>query len=289
MLNKNDIFPIGIGTWKIDYENIQNDIKGLRYSYEKGQNYLSLYMLYNGGAVVRSLKDYVDEMDRDKVFINVNIEPTIEKLEDIEKQLNEYLEVLNIEYVDNLQLHTPKATKLPLIDTYNEMKRLVDIGKVRYLGISNCNLEQLKQVNEKVKIDFFEGVYNLECKINEDIEILDYCKGNDITFIAYQALRRNRTAKRNYPLLLELSEKYNKTQNQIILNWIIKEKGIKPIIKSTNIRRINENLESLEFEMEKIDYERLNNFRNEEFDNIKIDWNYTGEGITIDQLANQFE
>lgn len=289
MLNKNDIFPIGIGTWKIDYENIQNDIKGLKYSYGKGQNYLSLYMLYNGGAVVRSLKDYVDEMDRNKVFINVNIEPTIEKLEDIEKQLNEYLEILDIEYVDNLQLHTPKATRLSLIDTYNEMKRLVDIGKVRYLGISNCKLEQLKEVNEKVKIDFFEGVYNLECKTNEDIGILEYCKDNNITFIAYQALRRNRTAKRNYPLLLELSEKYNKTQNQIILNWIIKEKGIKPIIKCTNIRRINENLESLEFEMEKIDYERLNNFRNEEFDNIKIDWNYTGEGITIDQLANQFE
>ncbi len=289
ILNKNDIFPIGIGTWKIDYENIENDIKGLRFSYEKGQNYLSLYMLYNGGAVVRSLKTYVNSIARSKLFINVNIEPTIEKIEDIEKQLNEYLEILNIEYVDNLQLHTPNATKLPLIDTYNEMKRLVDIGKVRYLGISNCNLEQLKEVNEKVKIDFFEGVYNLECKINEDIGILDYCKENDITFIAYQALRRNRTAKRNYPLLLELSEKYNKTQNQVILNWIIKEKEIKPIIKCTNIRRINENLESLEFEMEKIDYERLNNFRNEEFDNIKIDWRYTGEGITIDQLANQFE
>lgn len=289
MLNKDDIFPIGIGTWKIDYENIGNDIKGLRYSYEKGQNYLSLYMLYNGGAVVRCLKDYVDGIDRNKIFINVNIEPTIEKLEDIEKQLNEYLEILNIEYVDNLQLHTPNATKLPLIDTYNEMKRLADIGKVRYLGISNCNLEQLKEVNEKVKIDFFEGVYNLECKTNEDIGILDYCKENDITFIAYQALRRNRTAKRNYPLLVELSEKYNKTQNQIILNWIIKEKGIKPIIKCTNIERINENLEALKFEMEEIDYERLNNFRNKEFDNIKIDWSYTGKGITIDQLANQFE
>lgn len=289
MIEKSSIFPIGIGTWKIDYENIEKDIKGLRHSYERGQNYLSLYMLYNDGAVVRCLKDYVSEIDRDKVFINVNIEPTIEKIEDIEKQLNEYFEILNIEYVDNLQLHTPKATKLPLIDTYNEMKRLVNIGKVRYLGISNCNLEQLKEVNEKVKIDFFEGVYNLECKTNEDIGILDYCKENNITFIAYQALRRNRTARRNYPLLLELSEKYNKTQNQIILNWIIKEKGIKPIIKCTNIRRINENLESLEFEMEKLDYEKMNSFRNEDFDKVKIDWNYTGEGITIDQLANQFE
>ncbi len=96
MLNKNEIFPIGIGTWKIDYENIENDMKGLEYSYERGQNYLSLYMLYNGGAVVRSLKAYVSRLDREKVFINVNIEPTIEKVEDIEKQLNEYLEILDI-------------------------------------------------------------------------------------------------------------------------------------------------------------------------------------------------
>lgn len=289
MLNKKEIFPIGIGTWKIDYENIENDIKGLMYSYEKGQNYLSLYMMYNGGAVVRNLKSFINKLDRNKIFINVNIEPTVEKIEDIEKQLDEYLEILDLDYVDNLQLHTPKATKLPLIDTYKEMQRLANIGKSRYLGISNCNLEQLKKVNEAVKLDFFEGVYNLECKINEDIGILDYCKTNDIIFVVYQALRRNRTAKRNYPILVELSEKYNKTQNQIILNWIVKEKGIKTIIKSTNIERINENLESLDFEMESADYEKLNSFRNEEFDKIKIDWHYTGDGITIDQLANQFE
>lgn len=289
MINKDNIFPIGIGTWKINYEDIKDDEKGLMYSYEKGQNYLSLYMMYNNGEVVRSLKNYVNKLDRDKIFINVNIEPIVEKIEDIEKQLNEYLEILNIEYVDNLQLHTIKATKLPLIDTYNEMQRLRDLGKVRYLGISNCNLEQLKQINEKVKLDFFEGVYNLECKTNEDIGILDYCKENNITFMGYQTLRRNRTAKRNYPLLLELSKKYNKNQNQIILNWIIKEKNIKAIIKCTNIKRINENLEALKFEMEKSDYEKLNNFRNKDFDNVKIDWYYTGEGITIDQLANQFE
>lgn len=36
------------------------------------------------------------------------------------------------------------------------------------------------------------------------------------------------------------------------------------------------------------DYERLNNFRNEEFDNVKVDWDDNG-GIPIDQLANQLE
>jgi diketogulonate reductase-like aldo/keto reductase len=289
MINKKDIFPIGIGTWKLDYENINNDMDALMYSYEKGQNYLSLYMLYNGGEVVKSLKTYIDKIDRNKIFININLEPMIEKVEDIENQLNEYLEILDLEYVDNLQLHTPKATKLSLLETYKEMKRLVDIGKVRYLGISNCNLKQLKEINSNIKIDFFEGVYNLECKVNEDIGILDYCKENNITFIPYQALRRNRTALRNYPILVNLANKYNKTQNQIILNWIIKEKKMRPLIKCTNIDRINQNLDSMNFEMSKDDYNSLNEFRNKEFDNVKIDWDFTGEGVTIDQLANQFE
>ena len=69
--------------------------------------------------------------------------------------------------------------------------------KFRYIGISNVNLEQLKEVNEEVKIDFFEGVYNLECKIYEDNKVLEYCKANGIQFICYQPLRRNRTAIRN--------------------------------------------------------------------------------------------
>lgn len=45
---------------------------------------------------------------------------------------------------------------------------------------------------------------------------------------------------------------------------------------------------ALDFTMEKDDYKRLNEFRNKDFDNIEIDWYYKG-GITIDQLANQFE
>ena len=41
--------------------------------------------------------------------------------------------------------------------------------------------------------------------------------------------------------------------------------------------------------MIKEDYEILNNFRNKDFDNIKIDWDNSGDGVQIDQLANQFD
>lgn len=288
MVIKEELFSIGIGTWKIDYENFNNDIDALVHSYNSGQNYLSLYMLYNNGEVVRQMKSFIDKVDREKLFINANLEPTIEKIEDVEKQLNEYLEILNIDYVDSLQIHGYFVSKLPLVQVYKEIKRLVDIGKVRYIGISNVNLEQLKAVNEEVKIDFFEGVYNLECKIYEDNKVLEYCKANEIQFICYQPLRRNRTAMRNYDVLVELAKKYNKTQNQIIINWIVKEKNILPLIKCTDINRINENLSAINFIMETDDYKKLNEFRNKDFDNVEIDW-YCKGGVTIDQLANQFE
>lgn len=288
MINKSDIFELGIGTWKIDYENIENDMQSLIHSYNLGQNYLSLSMLYNNGEIVRQIKRFIDKVDRDKLFIATNLEPTIECKDDIEKQLNEYLQILDIEYVDMLQLHKPSFSKIPLIDVYKEIHRLVSLGKVKYIGISNASLEQLSLINKKIKIDFFEGIYNLECKIYEDIKVLDYCKKNDIKFLCYQPLRRNRTAKRNYNLLVELASKYGKTQNQIILNWIINEKKMIALVKSTNINRINQNKQALGFKMDIEDYERLNNFRNEEFDNVKVDWDDNG-GISIDQLANQFE
>lgn len=247
-----------------------------------------MYMLYNNGEVVKQMRKFLDKIDREKVFINVNLEPTIKEIEDIEKQLDEYLKILDIKYVDNLQIHGSFVSEIPLVEVYKEIKRLVDIGKVRYIGISNVNLEQLKEISSLVRIDFFEGVYNLECKLYEDIGVLNYCKENDIKFICYQPLRRNRTARRNYPLLVELALKYNKTQNQIILNWIINRKNIMPLIKSTNIERIDENNESINFKMSDDDYNKLDDFRNTEFDNVKIDWDCNG-GVTIDQLANQFE
>ena len=123
MIDKKEIFPIGIGTWKINYQN-NNDKKALLYSYSLGQNYLSLYMLYENGNIVKSLKSFIEKCGRENLFISVNIEPTINKKSDIENQLNEYLKILNLDYVDNLQLYSPKFTKLTLIDTYMEMNRL---------------------------------------------------------------------------------------------------------------------------------------------------------------------
>lgn len=288
MIEKEQFFPIGIGTFKLNLEDKENTLKGLLYSVEKGQNFMSTALVYDNEKVVEFLKDFFSVVDRSKIFLMVHLERYIEKPEDVEKQVNKYLDKMGIDYVDAVQVHASYVSKISLDETYGEIKKLIDKGKVRYISMSNSNLEELKQINEKYGVYSFEGVYNLECKLNENLGIIDYCKENNIKFICYQALRRNRIANANYPILLELANKYNKTQNQILLNWLIKEKGIMTLIKSTNVDNINRNLEALDFTISKEDMVKLNSFKHEGFDSIKIDWSETGNGVLIDQLANQF-
>ena len=257
MINLKDIFPLGIGTFRIDLTQKEASMNALIESIKLGQNYIDTSHLYENGKVMDFIREFIKKVGRDKLFITTKIEPTVEKITDIEEQLNKYLKIMNIDYVDCLMLHSVIFTKLPLIDTYKEMNRMVELGKAKCLGLSNSNLEQLKEINERYPISIYEGIYNLECKLNEDIGIINYCKDNNIIFCAYQPLRRNRTANRNYPLLVELSKKYNKTQNQIILNWIIRQKKLNVLIKTTNSNRINENINSLNFEMDMEDYNKI--------------------------------
>lgn len=288
MIEKKDFFPLGIGTFKLNLEDKENTLKGLLYSVEKEQNFMSTALVYDKEKVVEFLKEFFSVVDRNKIFLMVHLERYIEKPEDVELQVNKYLEKMGIDYVDAVQVHASYVSKISLDETYREIQKLIDKGKVRYMSMSNSSLEELKEINEKYGIYSFEGVYNLECKLNENIGIIEYCKENNIKFICYQALRRNRIANSNYPLLLELANKYNKTQNQILLNWLIKEKEVMALIKSTNTNNINSNLESLNFTISEDDMKKLNSFKHEGFDSIKIDWSESGNGVLIDQLANQF-
>jgi len=288
MINLDNIFPIGIGTFRIDLNDKEISKEAILHSINMGQNYIDVSSMYQDGEVMKFIGEVIKDIDRNKLFISCKISNDIEKIEDIEIYLNKYLGMLGIGYVDCLEFHAPDFCKIDIVDAYKEMKRLIDKGLIRYLGISNCSLDMLIELNENVSIDIFDGVYNFECREYEKNGVLKYCIDNNIKFVCYQPLRRNRTAKRNYPLLIELSDKYNKTQNQIILNWIINEKKIIPIIKTTNIDRINENLVSRNFEISIEDIKRLNDFIAEDFDKIIIDWSNNG-GVAIDKLANQFE
>ncbi len=287
-MQPNKINPIGIGTYKLDLENKDKTLDALLYSFNKGQNFMSTSLVYDNYNVVNFLKDFFKVVNKDDIFLTCHLEAYIEKKEDVEKQLDEYLTRMNIDYIDALQVHTSYISKIPLLETYEEIDKLVKKGKVRYISASNTNFDELKEIQKHFNLFSFEGVYNLECKYYENIGLIDFCRQNDIKFVVYQALRRNNIAKMNYPFLVEMSNKYNKTQNQILLNWLMKEKGLNTIIKTNTIKNIDSNLEALNFTLQPEDTKILNDFQDKRFNDIEIDWKNQG-GITIDKLASQFK
>lgn len=120
--------PIGIGTYNLDLENQQKALEGLLYSYHKWQNYISTSLVYANYRVVDFLKKIFRGIERDNIFVMSHLEKYIETREDVEKQVDEYLKWMNLNYIDSIQVHASYISK---IHTYEEINKLVQKRKVR--------------------------------------------------------------------------------------------------------------------------------------------------------------
>src|SRR3989339_839578 len=260
-MDKN-IFPIGIGGWGIggfakkDSGNDKKDIEALVYSLKKGMNFIEVNYWNSEGHNVELLAEAIEKsgVDREKLFLHQALYG-----------------------FDNVAQF---------------LKDVLESGETKFVSITNSDLKYLKKFKEIFGDKMFchELNFNFEIRENEHMGIIEFADENNILNVIYQPIRRNKTIARNWPLLVELSEKYGKTQNQIIFNWLI-SRGFLPLTKSSNLKHIDENLGALDFKMRSSDIEKLNGFRtgwdcpeivfnNEDFNNGKV---------VVHQLSNVFD
>jgi len=155
------------------------------------------------------------------------------------------------------------------INCWKEILNLKKKGLVKYIGVSNWNIEQ---INELYNLNLeLPDVLEIEwCVCYRDFELLNYCKKHNITVIGYGNLRRfinfgkykgSKTIfdKENY-ILLKMSLKYKTTISSLLLKWCIQHNVI--VIPSTiNSKHLKENIELLNnnFKIEDSDMNILNN------------------------------
>jgi len=110
------------------------------------------------------------------------------KSQSIRKECHASLKRLGVEVIDLYQMHWPEPAE-DIEDGWEEMAKLAEEGKVRYIGISNFNIEKIKHVQKIAPVASLQTPYSMLHREVED-RLLGYCTENNIGVVAYSPMQR---------------------------------------------------------------------------------------------------
>ena len=173
----------------------------------------------------------------------------------VRKQCLDSLKRAGLTYWDVYYIHTTYSfADVSILETWKELIKLKEDGHVKYIGLSNVTLDQLKTLvlNSKTP-DYVQNEIHPYLTENS---ILSFCLKHNIKLVAHSPFGSIQNKKLiKDPLLHNLSLKYKKTPYQIILKWHI-QRGIIPIPSSKNSDNILSNTQ-LNFEIQSEDILRI--------------------------------
>jgi alcohol dehydrogenase (NADP+) len=278
----------GYGTW---LANKPDELKvALREALDSGYRLIdTAYLYFNENVIGEVLQEYfkAGKLKREDVFITSKLAPFNHKPEDVVKSVEKQLKNLQTDYIDLYLMHNSCPCEkdpnkdtwgldkngqvipelIPHIDTWRVLEELYKKGTLKAIGLSNFNERQIQSLYDQAEIK----PHNLqvECHILwPQNELFEFCKKHNITFTAYAPIGSPGRKAMNiptawpegspmtHPNVLKLAEKYKKSPAQILLRHMV-QRGISTIPKSTNAKRVRENIDIFDFELTSDDCKSL--------------------------------
>jgi len=239
---------IGLGTWELRGRKCRRVV---RKALEVGYRHIDTAAMYENESEVGS--GIVDSgVDRKEVFLTTKINTIEVNNEGIVDAFHKSLSDLKTDYVDLLLIHWPTFST-SLGDMLEIMYGIKESQKARAIGVSNFNTTLL---NECARLGF-EDIYCNQVEyhpfLSQEI-LLKKMNEMDVIPVAYCPICRGDVAKDS--VIIELSEKYNKTPAQVTLRWVVQQQSV-AIPKSAKKRRLKENIDIYDFEIDDQDMTRI--------------------------------
>jgi len=296
-LGNSDLYitPIGFGAWAIGGsgwefgwgdQDDKASIAAIHRALELGVNWIDTAAVYGMGhseeVVASALRTWPGP--RPYVFTKCGLRWDKQgyvhnnlKAKSIRQECEDSLCRLNVDVIDLYQIHWPTED---LEEGWSEMARLQKEGKVRWIGVSNFDADELRRAEKIAPITSLQPPYSL---IRREIEseILPYCYSNDIGVIVYSpmasglltgAMTRERVAKlpdsdwrsrdpefrepklsENLALverLREVGEKYHGPPGQVAVAWVLRNPAVTAaIVGARNAVQVEKNVGAAELQL----------------------------------------
>src|SRR5271170_3821526 len=222
-LGNSDMFitPVGYGSWAIGgggwqfawgHQNDDDSIAAIHLALELGVNWIDTAAVYGLGhseeIVARALESWPGP--RPYVFTKCGLRwdakgqtHRVLTAASIQQECEDSLRRLKVDTIDLYQVHWPVDDIKELEEGWSTMAKLQREGKVRWIGVSNFNLEQMERVQAIARITSLQPPYSL-VHPEVDKELLPFCQHEGIGVIVYSpmasglltgAMTRERIAK----------------------------------------------------------------------------------------------
>ncbi len=227
---------VGLGTW-----NYTGGVEPLKRGIALGACLIDTAESYGTEEIVGEAVKGV----RQCVFLATKVSPRHFRHRELLLAADRSLQRLRTDYIDLYQLHWPNYL-VPIEETMAAMERLVELGKIRFIGVSNFSVSELRKGQaalSKNRIVSNQVCYNL---VERSIErrVLPYCQQNQITVIAFSPLATGfYNIKRRDPrsVLGDVGAQVHRTEAQLALNWCLRHDSLIVIPKAASEAHVAEN------------------------------------------------
>lgn len=235
----------GIGTFLLSPDEAEASVlAALEYGYRLIDT-ANAYM--NEKAVGRAMKH--SGVAREDIFLETKIWPCFYEENDA---IDKTLERLDTDYIDLLLIHQPAGN---YVAGYRQMEKAYKEGKVKAIGLSNFNEDQIKEILDicEVKPQILQTEVH---PYSQEKALKAFLDKEGIVIQAWYPLGHGDKTLIEEPLFAEFGTKYGKSSAQIILRWHIQDGNI-VIPGSKNPDHIKDNFDIFDFALTDVEMEQI--------------------------------
>ncbi len=224
------------------------ELAALRAGVELGMTHIDTAEAYGGGAAEELIAEVLRGHTRSQVFVVSKVLPQNASYDGTIAAAERSLRRLRTDYLDLYLLHWPG--RHPIGETMRAMEDLVAAGKIRFLGVSNFGVDELRaamQTLTRQRIAANQVLYNLGTR-GIECDLIPFCERAAIAVVGYTPFGSwPRPGSDGLRVLSEIGARHGKTPRQVALGFLMRAPALFAIPKASDAAHVRENAGAADF------------------------------------------